>query len=86
MLFSGSSDRDYHPVIVTAYRKRVNQLMAAPDERTFYAQKGMRYEKLGGDRSHQRSIRLNEQFRLIVELDSSGPEKVLWIVRIEDYH
>jgi proteic killer suppression protein len=72
--------------IVRAYRKRITQIRAAPDEREFYAQKSFHFEKLKGDRSHQRSMKLNDQWRLILEFEGKGPQKVAIIVSIEDYH
>jgi proteic killer suppression protein len=42
-------------------------IRAASDERDFYALKSLHYEKLHGKRSHQRSMRLNDQFRLILQ-------------------
>jgi len=61
-------------------------IRAAPDERTFYALKSLRFEKLKGKRSHQCSMKLNDQWRLIVELQGQTPNKVVLVVGIEDYH
>lgn len=72
--------------IVKAYRKRLQQIRAAHDERTFYALRSLNFEKLKGDRAGQHSIRLNDQWRLIVELDGKAPNKVVRIVEITDYH
>src|ERR1700674_4448543 len=72
--------------IVTMYRKRMQTIRAAADERAFYALKSLHYEKLKGKRAHQHSMRLNRQWRLIVEFDESGPSKVVCSVAIEDYH
>ena len=47
--------------------------------------KSMHFEKLKGSRSHQRSIRLNKQFRLILEIEVEK-RKVAVIIAIEDYH
>ena len=79
-------DAGFPQPVVTAYRKRMQQIRAAPDERDLYAQKSLHFEKLKGDRSHQRSIRLNDQWRLILEFKGRGPQKVVVIVSIEDYH
>ncbi len=65
---------------------RLQQVRAALDERDLYALKGLRVEKLKGGRSHQHSMRLNDQWRLIFELEGKGKEKVVHIVGIEDYH
>ena len=67
-----------------AYRTRVQFIRAARDERDFYAMKSLHYEKLKGNRSHQRSMRLNKQSRLIVEIEKLGPTAV--IIAVEDYH
>jgi proteic killer suppression protein len=75
----------YDHKIVKAFRKTMAVIRGAFDERTFYALKGLHYEKLKGDRSHERSMRLNDQFRLILQvLDENGTTVV--IVSIEDYH
>jgi len=72
--------------IVRAFRKLMQVIRAAPDERTFYALKSLHYEKLKGDRSHQHSMRLNKQWRLIVEIKTSEPGNIVVVVSIEDYH
>lgn len=58
----------------------------ASDERDLRAFRSLNYEALKGNRSHQNSMRLNQQWRLIVErhLDQDG--RTLWIIDIEDYH
>ena len=72
--------------LVRAYRKKLWLLRAALDERDLYALKSNHFEKLQGDRSHQRSLRLNAQFRLIVELRKSSPKNVVVVIGVEDYH
>ncbi|MCB0024442.1 MAG: type II toxin-antitoxin system RelE/ParE family toxin [Caldilinea sp.] len=46
----------------------------------------LNYEALRGQRSHQHSLRLNKQWRLIVERQTDDDGRLLWIVAIEDYH
>ena len=72
--------------VVKAYRKRVQQIRAATDERTFYGLKSLHYEKLKGDREGQHSMMLNDQWRLIVEIMGKAPAKVVRIIEIADYH
>ncbi|MGD0631791.1 MAG: type II toxin-antitoxin system RelE/ParE family toxin [Terracidiphilus sp.] len=72
--------------IVKAYRKRMQMIRAARDERNFYALKSLHFEKLKGGRSHQFSMKLNKQWRLVLELVGPTPEKIAVIVAIEDYH
>lgn len=76
----------YSQAIVRAYRMRMQLIRSAEDERAFYALKSLRFEKLRGNRDHQHSMRLNDQWRLIIELEESKPRKTVWIVGIEDYH
>jgi toxin HigB-1 len=48
--------------------------------------KSLHFEKLKGSRDHQHSMRLNDQWRLIVELDGKAPNKTVVVIGIEDYH
>jgi proteic killer suppression protein len=72
--------------IVRRFRKTMQVIRSAPDERTFYQMKSLHYEKLKGKRSHQRSMRLNDQWRLIIELEQLESGKLVIVVSIEDYH
>ena len=75
--------------IVSGFRRRMQQIRAAVDERFFYAVKSLHFEKLQGDRAHQRSMRINNQWRLIVELQEGAEadgKKTVVVVGIEDYH
>jgi proteic killer suppression protein len=72
--------------IVRAYRRRMQQIRASQDERDFYAVKSLHFEKLRGNREGQYSIRLNLQWRLILEIRGSHPYKIVGIVEIVDYH
>ena len=72
--------------VVKAYRKRMQQIRAATDERTFYAHRSLRFEKLQGSREGQFSMRLNDQWRLIIELHGEAPRKTVHVVEIVDYH
>ena len=76
----------FSSAVVRVYRKRIQMIRAAVDERAFYAMRSLHFEKLKGDRSHQHSMRLNKQWRLILELNKRGRNTVVVIVDIEDYH
>ena len=77
---------EYGESVIERYRSRINLIRCAPDERDFYALKSLHFERLSGNRSHQYSMRLNQQWRLILEFDGKGSEKTVTIVDIEDYH
>src|SRR3954466_3629326 len=72
--------------LVRAFRKRIQAIRAALDERDLYAVRGNNFEKLKGDRSHQYSMRLNDQWRLILEIRKSAPKNIVIVIDIEDYH
>ena len=72
--------------IVKAFRRRMQQIRAANDERDFYALKSLHFEKLKRSRQTQSSMRLNNQYRLIIEIEVHSSTKVVKIISIEDYH
>ncbi len=76
----------YGKEIDKAYRKRIQIIRAAKDERDLYAIRGNRFEKLKGERSHQYSLRLNDKWRPIVEIEPGTPKNKIVVVGIEDYH
>jgi proteic killer suppression protein len=76
----------YSAEVVRLYRKRMNFVRQAIDERDLYAMKSLHFEKLKGARSEDRSIRLNNQWRLILRFEGQGSDKTVVIVSIEDYH
>ena len=79
-------DGGYPQVVVKAFRKRMQLIRAAEDERAFYALKSLHFEQLKGGRNNQHSMRLNDQWRLILELVEMNPYMIVLIVSIEDYH
>lgn len=76
----------YPQEIVRMYRRRMQQIRSALDERDFYKLKSLHFEKLKGTREGQHSIRLNAQWRLIVQFRGNHPCKIVAIIEIADYH
>ena len=79
-------DGGYPAGVARAFRKRLEAIRAARDERTFYQMKSLHFEKLSGDLEGQHSMRLNDQYRLILEFEGRASDKVVVLVKIEDYH
>jgi len=71
--------------LVKSFRNRMNFIRQAVDERALYAMKSWHFEKLSGKRAGQHSIRLNDQFRLVVRLERAAVKTVV-IVELVDYH
>jgi proteic killer suppression protein len=72
--------------VVRGFRKAMQAIRAAVDERDLYASKGLRFEKLKGNRRHQRSLRINQQWRLIIEIKEREKKHRVRVIGIEDYH
>lgn len=78
--------KKYGVAVVDAFFDIMSIIEAAKDIRTLYQFKSLRFEKLSGNRKHQRSIRLNKQWRLIVEVLTDEQGNLMLIIDIEDYH
>lgn len=72
--------------LIKAFRKKVGFLVAAGSELDLRNYRALRFEKLVGDRTGQHSIRLNDQWRLILRLESDAEGRLLIIIEIVDYH
>ena len=80
------TDRAYPAGIGSTFRRRMQLIRCASDERDLFGMRSLKFEGLTGNREHQHSMRLNDQWRLIMELEGDNPKKTLCIVAIEDYH
>lgn len=76
----------YEPAVIDAFFTVMGRINAATDERDLRQLKSRRLEKLKGDRSGQYSMRLNDQWRLVLEIKDDHKGKCLLVVDIEDYH
>ena len=76
----------YPASVVDAFFEVMAVIEAAVDDRDLRALKSLHYEKLGGKRKHQRSLKLGKQLRLVVQLLEDEKGTYLLIEAIEDYH
>lgn len=76
----------WNPDIIRAFRKKLQLLEAAQDDRDLYASRALRLEKLSGDRAGTSSIRLNDQYRLILRFETDDSGRVVIILELVDYH
>jgi proteic killer suppression protein len=72
--------------VIKSCREKLIVIEAAPDERTLRNWKSLRFKKLEGDRSGQRSIRINDQWRIVFTINELTVPPTLTILAIEDYH
>lgn len=86
-----AEDADFRPKrwgrdVIIAYRKKIQLLDSAEDERDLRAMRSLNLEKLKGDRTGHYSIRLNDQFRLILMFRTEADGRVVVVIELVDYH
>jgi len=74
------------PGVVKGYRKAIGVIRAAADERDLFALRGLNFKPLDRDRIGQHSMKLNDQWRLILEIRGQAPRKRIGVIEIVDYH
>lgn len=72
--------------IIKAYRKKIQVLRAATDERDLHAMRSLRLEQLKGNRAGTSSIRLDDQFRLIIRFKTNDEGRMVIVIEMVDYH
>ena len=72
--------------VIKAARRKLIQLEAALDERDLRNLKSLNYKKLQGEREGQRSIRINDQYRIVFTLRAAERTAVITIIEIGDTH
>jgi toxin HigB-1 len=72
--------------VIQSARRKLTVLRAAIDDRSLRNWKSLHYEKLKGDRDGLRSIRLNDQYRMVFSLDETTNPQTATVLAIEDYH
>ncbi len=77
---------NYPPEVINGFFRIMAVIRNARDERDLRAMRSLNYEALKGKRQHQNSLRLNQQWRLIVERQEDEEGRLLWVIDIEDYH
>lgn len=71
--------------VINSLRQKLVVIRAAPDERTLRNWKSLHYEKLEGG-AGCRSIRLNNQWRLVFLIETECRPNKITILSVEDYH
>ena len=72
--------------VINSFRRKLVVIRAAPDERTLRNWKSLHYEKLEGKKSGRRSIRLNDQWRVVFTLNTDSKPNKITVLAVEDYH
>lgn len=86
LIESGDAGKTGLPVaVIKATRRKLTLFRASIDDRSLRNWKSLHYEKLKGNLEGKRSIRVNNQYRLVFELSETEP-KTITVFAIEDYH
>lgn len=91
-LESAERDPEYRGALdhkrVRALIKVLTTVRGVSNEGALRNHKGLNFKPLKGNRSHQHSMKLNDQFRVIVEIEKRpGPNNNLCVVKeITDIH
>lgn len=72
--------------MVVSFFEVMSVIVAAASSQDLRALKGLRFEQLRGDRAGQCSLRLNDQYRLIIEVEEESSGEVIVVIEIVDYH
>lgn len=72
--------------LIKAARRKLVFVRAAPDERTLRNWRSLHYEKLAGDRKGLKSIRINDKWRIVFDLDNKTTPPTFIVINIENYH
>ena len=78
--------RQWSRELIRSYRKKIQILGSAKDERDLRRLRGLRLEKLSGGRAGTSSIRLNDQFRLVLRFRTEPGGRVVIVLELVDYH
>jgi len=88
-LYTDEKDAHKYPVeAIDGFFNVMAIIEAISNERELYQFKSLRFEKLKGKRGKegQYSLRLNQQWRLIIALEKDINGKYILVIDIEDYH
>lgn len=78
--------RQWSRDVIRAYRKKIQLLGAAKDERDLRQLRGLRLKELSGTRTGTSSIRLNDQYRLILRFRTDPEGRIVIVLELVDYH
>ena len=78
----------YPAAVVSKFFQVMSVISAAANESDLYSLKSLHYEKLKGARGRQgeRSLRLNDQWRLIVRMEADPKGRTVLVIEISDHY
>lgn len=68
--------------VINSLRNKLQFLRDTPDERSIRNWRSLHYEKMAGE---ERSIRINDQYRLIFTIDTARQPNKITVLRVWDH-
>jgi proteic killer suppression protein len=72
--------------VIKSCREKLNFIEAAPDERSLRNWRSLRFKNLEGEKDDRRSIRINDQYRIVFTINNDDNPPVVTIWEIGDTH
>lgn len=72
--------------VTKAYRRVVNLIINAASDQDLRNLRGLRLEQLKGNRAGTSSVRINDQYRLILRFFTDQDGRVAIVIEAVDYH
>lgn len=78
----------YPQAVINGFFRVMSIISSIPNEGDLYSLKSLHYEKLKGARGKlgERSLRLNDQWRLIIKLETDPRGKTILAIEIGDHY
>jgi proteic killer suppression protein len=70
---------------IKSARRRLTVLRAAKDDLSLKNWKSLHYETMKGNREGQRSVRVNNEYRMVFNLDEETDPQTITVLMIEGY-
>ncbi len=80
--YSTDKKHRFQPAIIKSYRRRIEQLKAAPRPETLYQINSLNFEALKGNKVGMYSIRVNNQYRIEFTMDNDSDNPILTVCNI----
>lgn len=78
--------KQYGRDVERGYRKAIGLLTSASSQMELRQFKGLRLEKVDHDFPGCHSVRINGQWRLIIEFAKQDDDQIIIVIKITDYH
>lgn len=83
---NGKGSAGHGEAVDRGFQKVIRFIRDAKDERDFRAMRSLNFEKMQGKYAGYHTFRINDQWRLFVQIRGEGASKRIGVVKIDDPH